>query len=88
MTVPGRVAAAQGTLAAYAGWALHQYRSAVMTRLPPIPPENQPPKARDLHEDATAPKEAGTKATNRNADKKRQANISQNTHHQGYQQDR
>lgn len=64
-----------------------------MTRPPPVPPENQPPKQRNLTDQGATPdestaKQSGTKATDRSANKGRQANVGQNTHHQGYQQDR
>ena len=60
-----------------------------MTRPPPVPPENQPQKARDLHQPKQgAPKETGKKSADPAARKGQQANIAQNTHHQGHQQDR
>lgn len=63
-----------------------------MTRPPPVPPQNQPPKQRNLADQGNAPgagaKESGTRTTDRNAHKGRHADISQNTRHQGYQQDR
>ena len=60
-----------------------------MTRPPPVPPENQPKKARDLHQPSQgAPKDAGKNTSDRSVHKGQQANIAQNTHHQGHQQDR
>lgn len=60
-----------------------------MTRPPPVPPENQPQKARDLNQKPSgAPKEAGRKSGDPAARKGQEPNIAQNTHHQGYQQDR
>ncbi|HLT77114.1 MAG TPA: hypothetical protein VKZ87_06985 [Ferrovibrio sp.] len=64
-----------------------------MTRPPPVPPQNQPPKQRNLADQGNAPgtgaaKESGSRTTDRNAHKGRHADISQNTRHQGYQQDR
>ncbi len=60
-----------------------------MTRPPPVPPENQPQKARDLDQGSGAsPKDAGKKSADPSARKGRHDNISQNTHHQGHQQDR
>ena len=60
-----------------------------MTRPPPVPPASQPQKARDLHQSTQGgPKESGSKSTDPTARKGRQANIAQNTRHQGHQQDR
>ena len=54
---------------------------------PPVPPEQQNPKARDFH----SPKQDKGKASSSLENLKeqdRQGNIYQNTHNQGYQQDR
>lgn len=60
-----------------------------MTRPPPVPPENQPQKARDLDKtSAASPKEAGKKSADPSARKGRHDNLNQNTRNQGYQQDR
>lgn len=60
-----------------------------MTRPPPVPPANQPKKARDLDKAGQeAPKKAGDASSDPTARKGQQANIAQNTRHQGHQQDR
>ena len=60
-----------------------------MTRPPPVPPENQPQKARDLDKNSVASaKDTGKKAADPAGRKGRHDNINQNTHNQGYQQDR
>lgn len=59
-----------------------------MTRPPPIPPANQPKKARDLDSNPATSKDAGRKTGDPAARKGRHDNINQNTHNQGYQQDR
>lgn len=59
-----------------------------MTRPPPVPPENQPEKARDLDKTSGSPQDAGKKSADPAARKGRHDNIRQNTHNQGYQQDR
>jgi hypothetical protein len=57
--------------------------------LPPVPPENRPGKGPvEQHPDQLA---EGRKPDTRDRDlskQGRQGNINQNTHHQGYQQDR
>lgn len=55
------------------------------TRLPPIPPEN---RAQHGPEETSRDGDAGPKRET-NPDKRgQQANVKQNTTHQGYQQDR
>jgi hypothetical protein len=59
------------------------------TRPPPVPPANRSPKGPENAQrpDAkTAPPERPV--PNNTAEQGRQGNISQNTHNQGYQQDR
>lgn len=57
------------------------------TKPPPVPPDNRSPKgpgaAPAVHTD-----ESVTSRPDNLEEQGRQGNISQNTHHQGYQQDR
>jgi hypothetical protein len=58
-----------------------------MSKLPPVPPEQRSPKGPGS--DPKPSKEEDTSAGNRNLrEQGRQGNIYQNTHNQGYQQDR
>lgn len=60
------------------------------TRTPPVPPASRNPHDSAVHkDDAEDAKVSGHDARERNLKEQgRQGNISQNTHHQGYQQDR
>jgi hypothetical protein len=58
-----------------------------MSKLPPVPPEQRSPKGPGSDPETT--KDDNTSAGNRNLrEQGRQGNIYQNTHNQGYQQDR
>jgi hypothetical protein len=59
-------------------------------KTPPVPPENQPKKGPAAARGADrAPKDETIDAGERNLEEQgRQGNIHQNTHNQGYQQDR
>ncbi|HYW64772.1 MAG TPA: hypothetical protein VE865_16390 [Bradyrhizobium sp.] len=58
-----------------------------MSKLPPVPPDQRSPKGPGS-DPATAPDE-DTSTRDRNLrEQGRQGNIYQNTHNQGYQQDR
>jgi hypothetical protein len=58
-----------------------------MSKLPPVPPEQRSPKGPGS--DPEVSKDDDTSARNRNLrEQGRQGNIYQNTHNQGYQQDR
>jgi hypothetical protein len=56
---------------------------------PPIPPDNRNPKERDARRQRPSDDARGRPPVPNNLeDQDRQGNIHQNTHHQGYQQDR
>ena len=59
-------------------------------RAPPVPPASRSPKGPgDTHADITDDKVRGEDDRTRNLKEQgRQGNIAQNTHNQGYQQDR
>jgi hypothetical protein len=58
-----------------------------MSKLPPVPPEQRSPKGPGSDPDIS--EDDNTSARNRNLrEQGRQGNIYQNTHNQGYQQDR
>lgn len=57
------------------------------SKMPPVPPANRSPKG--TGEAKAGQKEVGGKSRPDNlAEQDRQGNINQNTHNQGYQQDR
>jgi hypothetical protein len=58
-----------------------------MSKLPPVPPEQRSPKG--LGSDPEVSKDDEAQSKDRNVrEQGRQGNIHQNTHNQGYQQDR
>jgi hypothetical protein len=58
-----------------------------MSKLPPVPPDQRSPKGPGS--DPESSKEDETRSNDRNLrEQGRQGNIYQNTHNQGYQQDR
>jgi hypothetical protein len=58
-----------------------------MSKLPPVPPEQRSPKGPGS--DPNTPNVDNTRSQDRNLhEQDRQGNIYQNTHNQGYQQDR
>jgi hypothetical protein len=61
----------------------------MMTKAPPVPPANRSPKGPGGDPDSRADKAVSPKQSASDPDEKgRQANVKQNTTHQGYQQDR
>ncbi len=57
-----------------------------MSKLPPVPPENRSPKGPGADPNAPADEQAPPRENL--GQQGRQGNIRQNTHNQGYQQDR
>jgi hypothetical protein len=56
---------------------------------PPVPPANRPKSGPDTAKDERAPTDTTRDAGAPNTEQQgRQGDIHQNTHHQGYQQDR
>jgi hypothetical protein len=66
--------------------AFFQKEEIVMSKMPPVPPENRSPKGTgadpEMKTDEHLPERKNLK------EQGRQGNIHQNTHNQGYQQDR
>jgi hypothetical protein len=60
---------------------------AAMSKLPPVPPQNRSPKGPGA-DPAIAPEDRNPDAPENLDEQGRQGNIKQNTHNQGYQQDR
>ena len=56
--------------------------------MPPVPPANRSPKGPGDHARPEPEQHHGETAPQNTKEQGRQGNIHQNTHHQGYQQDR
>ena len=59
-----------------------------MSKAPPVPPANRSPKGPGGNPASRAEKAVSPKQSGNPEEKGQQANVKQNTTHQGYQQDR
>ena len=59
-----------------------------MSKLPPVPPANRSPKGPGGAAEVETDQSAHHPKPDNLSEQDRQGNIAQNTHHQGYQQDR